>query len=220
MKNLDTIRNSLKKEKNDKNLYVLGESHSLTSHHLRIQRSGFDFFCKAKLIKGCKQWHLGNPFRNEFKNQFEKVFFSLPKYSDVLLAVGEIDCRIDSGIIPHKNKFPEKEIKEIILTTVGNYLTYIVNNNSDCQHNIVIQGVPCPNIGIESHAQKEITQLMEVIKIFNFELKIKSEEKGLGFLDIHNLTDRGDGFSNNVWQIDGNHISPEGMLEAWSRYTC
>ena len=209
-----------KKEKNDKNLYVLGESHSLTSHHLRIQRSGFDFFCKAKLIKGCKQWHLGNPFWNEFKNQFEKVFFSLPKYSDVLLAVGEIDCRIDSGIIPHKNKFPEKEIKEIILTTVGNYLTYIVNNNSDCQHNIVIQGVPCPYIGIESHAQKEITQLMEVIKIFNFELKIKSEEKGLGFLDIHNLTDRGDGFSNNVWQIDGNHISPEGMLEAWSRYTC
>ena len=209
-----------KKEKNDKNLYVLGESHSLTSHHIRIQRSGFDFFCKAKLIKGCKQWHLGNPFRNEFKNQFEKVFFSLPKYSDVLLAVGEIDCRIDSGIIPHKNKFPEKEIKEIILTTVGNYLTYIVNNNSDCQHNIVIQGVPCPNIGIECHAQKEVTQLMEVIKIFNFELKIKSEEKGLGFLDIHNLTDRGDGFSNNVWQIDGNHISPEVMLEAWSRYTC
>ena len=209
-----------KKEKNDKNLYVLGESHSLTSHHLRIQRSGFDYVCKAKLIKGCKQRHLGNPFRNEFKNQFEKVFFSLPKYSYVLLAVGEIDCRIDSGIIQHKNKFPEKEIKEIILTTVVNYLTYIVNNNSDCQHNIVIQGVPCPNIGIESHAQKEVTQLIEVIKIFNFELKIKSEEKGLGFLDIHNLTDRGDGFSNNVWHIDNSHISPEGMLEAWSRYTC
>ena len=81
------------------------------------------------------------------------------------------------------------------------------------------RGVPCPNIGIESHAQKEVTQLMEVIKIFNFELKIKFEEKGLGFLDIHNLTDRGDGFSNNVWQIDGNHISPEGMIEAWRRYT-
>jgi len=61
---------------------------------------------------------------------------------------------------------------------------------------------------------------MEVIKIFNFELKIKSEEKGLGFLDIHNLTDRGDGFSNNVRHIDNSHISPEGMLEAWSRYTC
>ena len=62
-------------------------------------------------------------------------------------------------------------------------------------------------------------QLIEVIKIFNFELKIRAEEKRLGFLDVHKLTDRGDGFSNNVWHIDNNHISPEGMIEVWSGYT-
>ena len=53
----------------------------------------------ARLIKGCKQWHLGNAFRNKFKNQFESIFCSLPKYSYVLLAIGENDCRLDSGII-------------------------------------------------------------------------------------------------------------------------
>ena len=208
------------KEKKNKILYVLGESHSLASHHLRIQHSGIDFLCKAKLIKGCMQWHLGNPSRNQYKNKFESIFCYLPKYSHVLLAIGEIDCRLDSGIIQHKNKHPAKQIKEIIQNTIENYLSYIVDNNSDCQHKIIIQGVPCPTIDrCVNHAEKEVMQLIEVIKIFNFELKIRAEEKRLGFLDVHKLTDRGDGFSNNVWHIDNNHISPEGMIEVWSGYT-
>ena len=208
------------KEKKNKNLYVLGESHSLASHHLRIQYLGIDFFCKARLIKGCKQWHLGNASRNQYKKKFESIFCSLPKYSHVLLAIGEIDCRLDSGIIKHKNKYPAKQIKEITRNTIENYLSYIVDNNSDYHHKIIIQGIPCPTIDrCINHAEKEVVQLIELIKIFNFELKIIVEEKRLGFLDVHKLTDRGDGFSNNTWHIDNNHISPEGMIEAWSRYT-
>ena len=206
-----------KKEKNDKTLYVLGESHSLTSHHLRIQYSEIDFFCSARLIKGCKQWHLGNAFRNQYKHQFESIFCALPKHSYVLLAIGEIDCRLETGIIAHKKKFPEKQLKEIILTTVENYLTYIVNNNSDCQHKVIIQGVPCPNIDIRSCSQKDIKQLVEVIKIFNYELKVQSKEKGFKFLDTYQLTNKGDGLSTGSWHMDDYHLSPDGMLEAWNR---
>ena len=208
----------VKKGKNDKNLYVVGESHSLTSHHLYIQNSGVNLFCSAKLIKGCKQWHLGNASRNQFKNKFESIFCSLPKYSYVLLAIGEIDCRLDTGIIAHKKKFPEKQIKEIISNTIENYLNYIVNNNSDYQHNVTIQGVPCPNLDVRNHSEKDIRQLGEVIKIFNYELKMQSKEKGFGFLDTHQLTNKGDGMSNGSWHIDDYHLSPEGVQEAWRRY--
>ena len=207
-----------KKEKNDANLYVLGESHSLTSHHLRIQNPEIDFFCSARLIKGCKQWHLGNAYRNQYKHLFERIFCALPKHSYVLLAIGEIDCRLETGIIAHKKKFPEKQLKEIILTTVENYLTYIVNNNSDCQHKVFIQGVPCPNIDIRGLPQKDIKQLVEVVKIFNYELKVQSKEKGFRFLDTYQLTNNGDGLSTGFWHMDDYHLSPEGMQEAWRRY--
>ena len=205
------------KGKNDKTLYVIGESHSLTVHYLRIQWLGVDYFCKAKLIKGCMQWHLGNSSKNQYKNQFESIFSSLPSASKVLLTIGEIDCRLDNGIIKHKNKFPEKLIEEIIDTTVENYLTYIIKNNFSCQHNIIIQGVPCPNIDTATCSKNEIMQLIEVIKKFNCELKKKSKHKGFEFLDVHKLTDRGDGFSNTIWHIDNRHLSPDGMLEAWNR---
>ena len=208
----------VKKRQNDKNIYVVGESHSLTSHHICIQKSGANFFCSAKLIKGCKQWHLGNAFRNQYKHQFETIFFALPKHSHVLLAIGEIDCRLDTGIIAHKRKFPEKQIKEIISNTIEDYLNYIVTNNSDYQHDITIQGVPCPNLDVRKHSENDIKQLGEVIKIFNYELKIQSKEKGFRFLDTHLLTNKGDGTSNGYWHIDDYHLSPEGMQEAWRRY--
>ena len=208
----------VQKGKNDKNLYVLGESHSLTSHQLCIQNSGINFFCSARLIKGCKQWHLGNAFRNQYKHQFEAIFFALPKHSNVLVAIGEIDCRLDTGIIAHKRKFPEKQINEIISNTVENYLNYIVSNNSDYQHNVIIQGVPCPNTDVRNHSEKDIRQLVDVIKIFNYELKMQSKERGFRFLDTHQITNNGDGMSNGSWHIDYYHLSPEGMQEAWRRY--
>ena len=204
--------------KYDKTLYVIGESHSLVSHQLLVQSSNSVILCKAKLIKGCKQWHLGNSNKNQFKNQFEGIFSSIPKYSEVLLTVGEIDCRLDSGIIRHKNKFPEKAIEEIIADTIENFLCYIAKNNCDYQHLIIIQGVPCPNIDKGDYLKKEVKQLIEVIRKFNYELENKSREKGFEFLDLHKLTDRGDGFSNGIWHIDKYHLSPEGMQEAWRRY--
>ena len=135
-----------------------------------------------------------------------------------MLAIGEIDCRLEGGIIAHKQKFPEMELKEVIQTTVQNYLTYIINKNSQCQHKVIIQGVPCPNINTRNYSEKDIKQLVETTKIFNNELKMQSEEKGFGFLDTYQITDRGDGLSNSSWHLDDYHVSPEGMLEAWRIY--
>ena len=63
-----------------------------------------------------------------------------------------------------------------------------------------------------------MTQLIEVIKTFNCELQSMSKKKGFGFLDVHKLTDRGDGFSNALWHIDDFHLTPDGVLEAWRTY--
>ena len=60
--------------------------------------------------------------------------------------------------------------------------------------------------------------LVEVIRDFNFELKYKVREKGFSFLDVHKLTDRGDGIPNVVWHLDSVHLSPDGVLEACRRY--
>ena len=51
----------------------------------------------------------------------------------MLLVIGEIDCRIDSGIIKYKQKHPEKVLEDIIQATVSNYVSYVSTVNADYQ---------------------------------------------------------------------------------------
>jgi len=198
-------------------MYVVGESHSLASHGLIVPGATGFRKCQAILIKGCKQWHLGNKHRNKYKYQFEAIFRSLPRSSEVVLTIGEIDCRPDGGVIDHKRKFPEKRMEEIIASTVHNFVAYVERINSTVKHTVAIQGVPCPNVDRELFSEEELTQLIWVIGAFNGALKLAVKSSGFQFLDVHELTDRGDGFSNGRWHLDPVHLSPSGFLEAWRR---
>ena len=103
-------RNFTKFEK----LFIIGESHALTSHWINVTFKNKNFLGESYLIKGLKQWHLGNSSKNQYKNKFENIFKSLSKNSNVLFAIGEIDCRLDDGIIKYKNKNSSYDINGII----------------------------------------------------------------------------------------------------------
>ena len=209
----------LKKSHKYQTFFTLGESHSLVSHQLNIRLFEIDFLFQAKLIKGCMQWHLGSSSLNKYKNKFKSVFLSIPNSSYLLLSVGEIDCRIQSGIFKHIKKHPEKSVRDVINITIVNYLKYIIELNRNKKHIIFIQGVPCPNIDVNNYSKGTIDQLIEIIKLFNFELEKQLITKGFRFLDVHKITDRGDGLSNQRWHIDKIHLSPAGFIEAWKNFS-
>ena len=204
------------KQNNYERLFIIGESHSLVAHQLKINFLNKDLICASNLIKGCMQWHLGNSSENKYKFKFEKIFSSLSKNSNVLLTFGEIDCRLDSGILKHLEKHPEKDEKNLIKKTISNFLSYINKLNLVKKCDIIIQGIPCPNININFKDNK-IEKLINLIKNFDDELRKQTVEAGYKFLDLHELTNRGDGFSNSIYHIDEYHLTPEGFLEAWKR---
>ena len=204
--------------KPNKTLYVIGDSHCLNSHYLCVGHSDGELLCKSILIIGCKQWHLSNSRNNRFKQKFESILSSLPRPSNILLTIGEIDCRLDDGIIPHKNKYPEKHIEDIVYDTIIGYLSYVVGCIFPFQHRIIIQGIPCPNIETTHHKEQDIALLIDVVRMFNRTLENEAKRRNFDFLNTHNLTDKGDGFSNSMWHIDNFHLSPEGFLQAWNDY--
>ena len=167
---------------------------------------------------GCKQWHLGNDKQNRFKLKFEEIFRSIPRGSLILLSVGEIDCRIDEGIMRVIENSHKLKVSELIHKTVTEYINYVVKLNEEFNYTIIIQGVPCPNINFKKYNSVRIRQLAEVIKIFNEALNEVSKKRKLKFFDLYNLTNDGQGLSNGLWHIDTHHISPNGMLEAWHNF--
>lgn len=202
----------------EQRLHVVGDSHSMSSNRLFIESLNGGSLCKVHWIAGCKQWHLGNSNRNQYKEQFERVIHSIDNESTILLSIGEIDCRIDNGILKHIKKYLPTNQSALIESTIENYLTYVYKITNIKDNHVVIQGVPCPNIYPAKVEEKDISILVDLIKDFNCELRNKSTKMGFEFLDLHTLTDRGDGYSNGIWHIDEYHLSPAGMLEAWKRH--
>ncbi len=199
-------------------LYVVGESHALSAHGAVVNCRQEKMQCLAEWIPGCKQWHLGNEFANRYKQKFEAVMRRLPMSSIVLLTIGEIDCRPDEGIIKAWKKKNEKSLESLIEETVRAYVRFVISTAHLNNHFVIICGVPASNIDMNSMTADEQRLLIHLIKSFNLILKECSLSSGLGFLDVYALTDRGDGRASGRWHIDCRHLLPDAVVEAFDKY--
>ncbi|WNV05373.1 tetratricopeptide repeat protein [Candidatus Methylospira mobilis] len=199
-------------------LYTIGESHSISSHGTIVYYHGREMQCEAQWIAGCKQWHLGNDKQNKYKYKFELIMRQLPAQSTILLLIGEIDCRPDEGILKAWKKTPEKSLDEIAMKTAQTYMGYVSKSASHYGHRLIIGGVPATYVDLCTVAVEDVEPFIRLIKIFNVFLQELALTAELDFLDIYTLTDSGEGVSNGKWHIDGYHLFPDAIEEAFSKY--
>jgi tetratricopeptide (TPR) repeat protein len=198
-------------------LYVIGESHSLESHGISVHLDGRERLCEARWIWNCMQWHLANSENNFFKSRFEDIISHLPRESDVLLTIGEIDCRNNAGILPYSRKSGISIKKSMMLICYG-YLDYVLKVMTPFGHRVIVQGVPSPNVDFSKLSTKEGDELIGLIRDFNVALKKRATSLGFDYLDVYALTDDGSGISNKKWHIDYYHLSPLGTVEAFAQH--
>jgi tetratricopeptide (TPR) repeat protein len=200
----------------DEVLYVMGESHSLSLHRIQVVFKGKVKTCHSKWILGCKQWHLGSDEANSYKHKFELEMARFPRQSTILLTIGEIDCRPDEGILKAWKKFPDKSLDEVAHATVTRYVRYVAGIAARYGHQIIVGGVPATNIPLNALAEDITEQLVRLIRVFNAMLKDQALAAGMDFLDVYELTDRGDGTASGQWHIDDVHLTPDAMVEAFN----
>lgn len=204
---------------NDKEhkIYVVGESHSLSAHDLQIKLEDKTYRSVSKWIIGCKQWHLGNDKKNQYKFAFDSILNSIPQGSLILLTIGEIDCRPDEGVQRALQKQSNQTIEEHVKALVNSYVQYVSGIVKIKKHRIIMSGIPATNIPIDNLNSETTEKLIRIIREMNIEIENEAIKNGFGFLDVFSLTDRGDGISTSEWHIDDVHLKPSAICEAFSR---
>jgi tetratricopeptide (TPR) repeat protein len=197
-------------------IYVVGDSHALTYQSLNLNFNSKNYIFESHWIEGCKQWHLGNNLKNHYKFQFYQIIKKIPDYSNVIFSFGEIDCRVDEGIFNYIKKNPQLSITELQKSTVISYLEFINEFKISKNLNIFIQGIPCPNTGLVIESDFDDKLFIKSVNDFNAILKHYSIQSGYEFINLHALTDRGDGRSHNLLHIDEHHLSPDAIIEYWA----
>jgi tetratricopeptide (TPR) repeat protein len=206
--------NSCDVQYDDKRLFVVGDSHTLGFQGLDLALPKQRLKCSLEWIPGCKQWHLGCENANKYKRKFELILGKIPLKSTVLLMIGEIDCRLNEGILIARQKFGECPISSIAERTVDSYLDYVFAVAAKYDHQIIIAGVQAPNYAVGQKVAGEFTDLVEVIRAVNGRLKQRLSTRGVAFLDLFALTDRGDGAAKVDVHLDDFHLVPDIYVEA------
>lgn len=222
-------RQQVQKPQAQGTLYVIGESHILSAHNLLVAYRGQHLQCKGLWIEGCTQWQIGKVETNHYQQLMQHYLQALPVASSVLITVGEIDCRIDSGILKASKKSantnttdahnaPNISLAQRVQDVIVAFLDFIVAHARPRQLKLIISGVPAYLINENGYTADQLQEFGQFLTLFNTSLKQLVAERGLDFLDVFTLTDGGGGKSNQQWHIDEHHLRPDGIIEAFSRH--
>jgi len=193
--------------KNNTPIYHIGESHCLSFAHQTLDLNNQSYIVKPLIVFGAKAWHLNSTAKNKFKAYFEHHLHSLKKGSFVMLSFGEIDCRIDEGIIKHYLK-TGITLENIVEKTVNEYINYTSNILHALELNFIYFGIHAPVIkDNQSKSTKAVLQV-KIVKLFNQYLLNLTTKKNLNMINVYTLTVNKIGESNMQYMCDETHLNP------------
>lgn len=214
--NLEAISRYSLVEENKKNIglndddliYHIGDSHCLAFSHQKINIGKQFVDIKPVIIKGAKAWHYCQKRNNNYKEALRMHIEKLNIGSKVLISFGEIDCRINEGILTYCKKY-SCNIEETTIRTAMGYFdwAYSLLKTKKCE--MYFMGIAAPTK--DEHGRyddKDEDARLKIIKLFNKTIKGKCIENGIKHIDTYVFTRRGDGYNNGRHMIDEFHLSP------------
>ena len=187
-----------------RNIYVCGDSHVMPVSWVDIEVKATDgggtekALLIPKLVTGVKQWHLRDNSNFYPKANFLNAIKSVPKGAEVVMMIGEIDCR--EGIFTAIEKGYYESVEEGIKATVGVFISLLKELIQKKKFKIYIH----PILPV-------LNETREMVKLYNSiyksEVDKMSDVKWLDFFDDLLTPDRDK--LKPEYQLDGTHISPK-----------
>jgi hypothetical protein len=194
---------------------IIGDSHGLAYDGSAIEIDGVTYGGQARLILGCKAWHLANGKQNRFKGLFNAILGDLPANSTAICSLGEIDCRVDEGILPHYRK-AGGDLTQLIAGEVERFVDFVARAAAPRSIRLMLLGVPAPNFTAMASRDPALTDedkalLTEIIRLFNHSLQQAAAERNLRVIDVYGLTAGTDGAANRLHHLDDIHLEPDAL---------
>jgi hypothetical protein len=185
-------------------IYHIGESHCLSYANSIILKNKNPYYVLPKITFGAKAYHFSNQIENSFKSITRFNLKTIPRGAPVLISFGEIDCRINEGIIKASEKTGRK-ISEVVDETIEGYVSWFLNENIANQHSQYFFNVPAPTYFSE-FSEDFNNKRAEVVSQFNATLSKKLQNLDAMMIDVYEYTRNDKGFSNGQYHCDGVHL--------------
>jgi hypothetical protein len=199
---------SYKTHEYDKSIHFIGDSNSLT---------GANVAGNARLVLGAKAYNISSNQDNLYKRSVREHVSILPSGSTAVFTAGGIDCRHDSGILTHCDKYGKDPIKVASVVACG-YVDNIVDICSSYGVTPVIWGVAAPSIDTVEEAIDNGKDVVSLISKFNQFLQEACNSHNIPFIDVYSKTNSGNGIADGTKHIDKVHLNPDAFRDIFLSY--
>lgn len=190
-------------------VYHLGDSHCLSYANHEISIDGIEHKVAPLITFGGKAFHFAKENPNNFKAITKANFDALSNHSKILISFGEIDCRPNEGFITTARK-TYKSTSSLINDTVESYLNWFAAQNAQKNHNLQFFNIAAP-VYNNSLTDKLNYEVAETVALFNDAMAKYSHVCRFNLIDVYNFTVGNNGFSNEIYHIDGCHLGPSAI---------
>jgi len=164
-------------------------------------------------IRGIKMFHLGLGVPAKYRAYFRERLRQLPADADVLLSIGEIDCRPNEGIFYTAHKDAGRDLKALLEKTVADFVTYVhdeIRLSGAALRSVTLQGVPWPAYEIANRlpAGTDEATFFAFIDKVNEVMQREAQRAGWQFLDVKTPTGQNAGGGAPELRLDDIHLSP------------
>jgi tetratricopeptide (TPR) repeat protein len=194
-------------------LAVIGDSHSLSFHGLGITLEGTSYRTGAQLVMGCKAWHLASPDPNLYKWRLSAILDTIAEDSPVICCFGEIDCRLDEGILPYYHR-TGGDLEQLVEDEATRYVDYVAVAVTPRRLRPILVGVPAPHLDAlapehPDASPEDKSLLVDVVKLFNMSLRRAAGARGFRMIDVFAISAGPDGKASGDQHVDPYHLKPE-----------
>jgi hypothetical protein len=199
-------------------LAVVGDSHCLSFHGIAVTLDGTAYRTAARLVMGCKAWHLADAKPNLYQWLLGVIVDAIPEGSPAICCFGEIDCRLDEGILPHYRK-TGGDLEHLIADQVDRYVARVAELAAPRRLSLLFMGVPAPHLEALSGQHPDASDgdkalLVDIIKVFNLSLRRAAARHGHRMIDVHAISAGPDGKASGTQHIDDYHLKPDALALA------
>ncbi|KAF5830656.1 hypothetical protein DUNSADRAFT_14221 [Dunaliella salina] len=189
-------------------LFLCGDSHCLPAAWRIVTLRGKPRLLLPLLVTGCKIWHLRPQSSFYPKIQFHNALAYIPDGSQVVVLLGEIDCR--EGLLMAVQKCKYSSLREAIAAIVDLYVSILTDLMKHRKFKIFVHPIP-PVLNETRSLVKAFMQLLKC-KVPAASSSLGEFENGGGhlrYLDFFEclLSPDGSTLAQGL-ALDGTHLSP------------
>src|SRR5262249_8423574 len=137
-----------------------------------------------------------------------------PENSHLICCFGEIDCRLDEGILPYYRR-TGGGLQQLISDEASRYGAYLAAAGTRRRRQPLFFGVPGPQIdrgAAGTGGSRSV--LMDIVKVFNMCLRRAADQHGFRMIDVFAVSAGPDGKASGEQHVDPYHLKPEALALA------